>query len=59
MTEKQKIYTPSGKIYAELWVDCNLLQVSVSPDHPEVILNFDKRIIPQLITALQVLEQKE
>lgn len=53
---KATIYQDNGKTYAELWREDGLLKMAIFARMPGVVIHLDERAIPQLIEALQGLQ---
>ena len=56
---KATIYQDNGKTYAELWREGGLLKMAIFARMPGVVIHLDERVIPQLIDALQGLQDKQ
>ena len=56
---KATIYQDNGKTYAELWREGGLLKMAIFARMPGVVIHMDERVIPQLIEALQGLQDKK
>ena len=56
---KATIYQDNGKTYAELWREDGLLKMAIFARMPGVVIHLDERVIPQLIDALQGLQDKQ
>ena len=55
---KATIYQDNGKTYAEIWREGGLLKMAIFARMPGVVIHMDERVIPQLIEALQGLQDK-
>ena len=53
---KATIYQDNGKTYAEIWRESGLLKMAIFARMPGVVIHMDERVIPQLIEALQGLQ---
>lgn len=53
---KATIYQDNGKTYAEIWREDGLLKMAIFARMPGVVIDMDERAIPQLIEALQGLQ---
>ena len=56
---KATIYQDNGKTYAELWREGGLLKMAIFARMPGVVIHLDERVIPQLIEALQGLQNTQ
>ena len=56
---KAMIYQDNGKTYAEIWREGGLLKMAIFARMPGVVIHMDERVIPQLIEALQGLQDKQ
>jgi len=56
---KAMIYQDNGKTYAEIWREDGLLKMAIFARMPGVVIHMDERVIPQLIEALQGLQDKQ
>ena len=54
---KHEIKKPNGEVYAEVWVEGGLF-IQRMKSHPALRITMDKKIIPQLIEALKLIEQE-
>lgn len=51
------IITPSGKVYAKVYLDGDMFCISPSRYNYEYSMKIDAKVIPQLIAILKDLEQ--
>ena len=55
---KHEITKPNGEVYAEVWQEGGMLRLVLMQYAPDIQIHMDKKIIPQLIEALKLIEQE-